>query len=300
MGKKDWTILEMLNWTTNFFYSKNIPESKFDAEVLLSQALNIKRLDLYLKYNDILKIDEIEKFKNFIKKRIERVPVAYIIGRKEFMNCTIKVSPDVLIPRYETEILVEETIKIFDNFYKNNEQINILDLCTGSGNIVISLSKALKEYKEKIYFYAVDISEKALTVAEENSFYNEVSENVRFILGNLYKPLYSYPLEKRLDIIISNPPYIKTKDIKTLSPDVKKEPILALDGGEDGLKFYRNIIKESDFFLKDDGFLILEIDDILLEDIYELLEKNNFYDIQIKKDYNNLERVVFARKKKFG
>ena len=162
MSKKDWTILEILKWTTDFFSSKNIPEAKFDAEVLLSYALNIKRLDLYLKHNDILKIDEIERFKNFIKKRIEHIPVAYIIEKKEFMNCTIKVSSDVLIPRYETEILVEEAIKIFDNFYKNNEKVNILDLCTGSGNMVISMAKALKKYKEKIFFYAVDISEKAL------------------------------------------------------------------------------------------------------------------------------------------
>ncbi len=300
MSKKDWTILEILKWTTDFFSSKNIPEAKFDAEVLLSYALNIKRLDLYLKHNDILKIDEIERFKNFIKKRIEHIPVAYIIEKKEFMNCTIKVSSDVLIPRYETEILVEEAIKIFDNFYKNNEKVNILDLCTGSGNIVISMAKALKKYKEKIFFYAVDISEKALSIAEENSFYNETSENVRFILGDLFRPIYSYPLEGALDIIISNPPYIRTKDIKFLSPDVKKEPILALDGGEDGLKFYRKIIKESGVFLKNNGFLILEIDDILAKSIFELLEKHNFYDIKIQKDYNSLERVVFARKKNIG
>ena len=216
------------------------------------------------------------------------------------MNCTIKVSSDVLIPRYETEILVEEAIKIFDNFYKNNEKVNILDLCTGSGNIVISMAKALKKYKEKIFFYAVDISEKALSIAEENSFYNETSENVRFILGDLFRPIYSYPLEGALDIIISNPPYIRTKDIKFLSPDVKKEPILALDGGEDGLKFYRKIIKESGVFLKNNGFLILEIDDILAKSIFELLEKHNFYDIKIQKDYNSLERVVFARKKNIG
>jgi release factor glutamine methyltransferase len=302
LNKKDWTVLEILNWTTNFFKEKNISEPKFDAEILLSHALNIKRLDLYLNFDRILKIIEIEFFKDLIKKRISRIPLAYILGEKEFMGCKIKVNENVLIPRYETEILVEETVKIFKDFFEkdimnNNNNVNFVDICTGTGNIPISIANNLKKYKNNTFFYGVDISDKALTIAQQNIYNNFVTENVRLLQGNLFEPLESLPLKNSIDIITSNPPYIKTNELNSLEEEVKMEPKLALDGGEDGLIFYKKIINKAPIFLKKDGFIFFEIDPELKTDIVNFLETNNFYEIKIKKDYHKLDRIIIARRK---
>ncbi|MDR0675458.1 MAG: peptide chain release factor N(5)-glutamine methyltransferase [Elusimicrobiota bacterium] len=302
MQKKDWTILEILNWTTDFFNKKNIKEARLDAEVLLADVLNVKRFDLYLNFNKILKISEISKYKSLIKKRVEGIPVAYISKKKEFFGYNFKIEKNVLIPRPETELLVENVLDIFekDTFFKFFEKSKnffiLVDICTGSGIIPITISKKLNEYKNNIFIYGIDISQKALEIAQQNIYNHHAAENVRLLIGDTLYPLETISIQNKIDIITCNPPYIKTSDLQSLEIEVKQEPKIALDGGIDGLHFYRKIIPHSKKFLKKDGYILFEISPELTEKVNELLIENNFHSIIIKKDYQNLNRVMIAKR----
>ncbi len=262
----------------------NIQEPSLKARLLLQYILNKPRQYLIVYDNEQLTLRQEVNFFKGIKKLAKGIPLQHITHSQEFMKMTFYVNEDVLIPRPDTEILVEEVIKIA----KRINAKKILDLCTGSGAIAISLAK----YIEESQITAVDISDKAISVAKLNAKNNNVENQITFVESDLFKQL---PKEK-YDIIVSNPPYIKKEIIKSLDKEVQNEPKIALDGGYDGLDFYRKIISNADEFLKFTGYVCLEIGYDQKEDVLELLKNEGKYvDTSCKKDLFDNDRVIIAR-----
>lgn len=284
MEKKDvWTISSLLNWTVKYFKSKNITSARLDAEVLLSYVLGQERIYLYVHFDEPMQQNELCKFREYVKKRAQHMPIAYIIGTKEFMGLPFKVTPDTLIPRPDTEILVENVLANTDK----NEEVKIVDIGTGSGAIILSLLANLPKAIGK----TVDIASKAIEVARENAAALKVDDRCEFFVGDLFTPLNS----DEFDIIVSNPPYIPQKDIVSLETDVKMyEPIGALTDGGDGLDYYRRLLMEGRAYLKKNGFIALEIGIYQSEAVKRIAEDNGWKNIRIIKDYAGIDRVVLA------
>lgn len=264
--------------------NNQINEPNLKARLLMQYILNKPRKYLLIYDNQTLSLrQEVDYFKA-IKKIANGVPIQHITHMQEFMKMNFYVNEDVLIPRPDTEVLVEEVIQIA----KKVNAKKILDLCTGSGAIAISLAR----YIEKSEITAVDISLKAINVAKLNAKNNEVENQITFIESNLFKEI---PKEK-YDMIVSNPPYIKREIIKKLDKEVQKEPKIALDGGYDGLDFYRKIINQSDEYLKFKGYLCLEIGYDQKEDVIELIKNEEKYvDTYCKKDLYGNDRVIITK-----
>ncbi len=269
-----------------------------EAEVLFAELLNCDRLSLYLNKNATLDTNTRNAAAGVLKRRISGEPLEYILGKTEFMGLEFKVNKDVLIPRPETEILVETALKIVSGIKCQVSSVNILDAGTGSGCIAVSLAKLLSGVK----IDAIDISEGALHLARENARLNNVSDKIRFIQSDLFAS-YVLPAGRQelgvisYDVIVSNPPYVARGDIKGLSREVQSEPAVALDGGPDGLDFYRRIIKESPPYLKGNGFLIMEMGFNQGKDIQNLLQESGYFNIiEVIKDYSNISRFVAAQK----
>lgn len=278
-------ISKVLNDAKEILEENNISDSKQKARRLLAYLLN--------KSKEYLMIHEDEEISdqmyNLYFEKIERLknhePLQYIIENQEFMGFDFYVDKNVLIPQPDTENLVEEVINIVE---KNSlKQPRILDMCTGSGAIAISLAKLVKGS----IVYGSDISEEALKIAENNSVSNQA--NVLFMKSDMFKNIFK---EFRFNIIVSNPPYIETESIKNLSQEVQNEPRIALDGGADGLKFYREIAENSKKFLEENGFLALEIGYNQKEKVEEILKKNEFRNIYTRKDLAGINRVIVAQK----
>ena len=261
-----------------------IQEPNLKARLLMQHILNKPRQYLLVHDTDMLTLrQEVDYFKA-IKKLKQGVPLQHITNMQEFMKLNFYVSQDVLIPRPDTELLVEEVMAIS----KKIRAKKILDLCTGSGAIAVSLAK----YIEDSQITATDISEKALRVAKLNAKNNDVEDKITFIKSDLFKEI---PKEK-YDIIVSNPPYIRKEEIERLDREVKKEPHIALDGGEDGLDFYRKIIHNSEEYLKFNGYLCLEIGYDQKIDVIELIENEEKYkDTYSKKDLYGNDRIVITK-----
>lgn len=282
-------IKEILKLGIDSLKEKNIEEANLKARMLLSDILNKNKE--YLLVHDEEDVDDNVK-KVFLDK-IERLrnyePIQYILNHQEFMGLDFFVNENVLIPQPDTENLVEEVLHLVDKLKKDrNEEIRILDLCTGSGAIAISLSKLLGK---KALIYASDISDEALKVAEENCMNNMV--NVYFFKSNLFKKISEL---YKFDIIVSNPPYIETKALENLPDEVKKEPKLALDGGEDGLKFYKEISKEAKKYLLGNGYLAFEIGYNQRESVKNILKYEEYKNIYSRKDLSGNDRVVIGQK----
>ncbi|MDD4980354.1 MAG: peptide chain release factor N(5)-glutamine methyltransferase [Candidatus Omnitrophica bacterium] len=264
-----------------------------EAELLFTDILNCDRLSLYV--NKDLSLDKISSslVSAALKRRIKSEPIQYILGKAEFMGLQFKVTPDVLIPRPETEILVETAIKLVSGVRCQVSGVNILDLGTGSGCIAVSLAKFLPEAE----IHATDISESALEIARANARLNRVDNSISFFQSDL---LTAYSLElTAYDIIVSNPPYVPTQEIDTLQPEIQYEPRIALDGGEEGLDFYRRIIQDAPGYLKEGGFLIMEAGFGQKDAIKNVFQKSGFFKvIEWIKDYNNIDRVVVAKKER--
>lgn len=258
----------------------NFETYSLDVEVLLMNVTSFSKTELYLNTDYTLKDEELENFEKFFNRRLKNEPIAYIIGKCEFMGMEFLLNSHTLIPRPDTEILVEKAIEIIN---KNNFK-NGIDIGTGSGAIAISLAKYCD-----INIDAVDINEKALEICEKNAHLNNI-KNIKFIQSDIF-----LNINNKYDIIVSNPPYIKTKEIDKLEKNVKDyEPLLALDGGEDGLIFYEKIIKQAERYLNKDGYLMFEIGHDQAKDVKKLMENNNFYNITVLKDLSGLDRVVFG------
>lgn len=273
-------VKEWLSYGKMLLKKSEIESYSIDAEVLLMTVLNFTKTELFTKDSHILSEDETEKYIKFLEKRKNFMPVQYIIGKCEFMSLDFNVNQSTLIPRCDTEILVEYAI----NSIKKNKFKTVLDIGTGSGAIAISIA----HYCPNTKVTATDISENALKTAKKNAEKNAVSQKIDFIKSDIFENITS-----KYDIIISNPPYIKSDTIKTLMPQVKEyEPISALDGGSDGLYFYKKIISECKNYLNKNGELLFEIGYDQSLEISKLLSEKNFTEIKTTKDYAGLDRVV--------
>lgn len=260
-----------------------------EAEILFTEILNCDRFYLYQNRNLILKKDRSFLVASILKRRMYGQPIQYILGKTEFMGLEFKITPYVFIPRPETEILVETALGYLKRI--KAEHVEILDLGTGSGCIAISLAKFIPQAN----IDATDISDRALKIAKENAILNNVKINL--IKADLFDS--SYLKSKRYQLIVSNPPYIPTKEIDNLTPEIRYEPRIALDGGKDGLDFYRRIIKDVSHYLEKDSFLIMEMgfnQRLAIEAIFNTLRDIEV--VEIVKDYNNIERVIVAKKGK--
>lgn len=259
-----------------------IAEAKLDARLLLECVCETDHSALIAHPDRKLTDEESARYNDFIERRAKREPVAYILGRWEFMGLEFNVSKDVLIPEQDSEFLVEEALTQCEDGF------TVLDLCTGSGCIGLSILN----YTNYTTAICTDISEEALAVAKSNAEKLNLSDRVTFVKTDVFPE----KMEKKADIIVSNPPYIKTDVIEGLAPEVKDfEPRLALDGDSDGLKFYRRIIEKAPDYLFSSGYLMLEIGYDQAEDVKELMEKaGGYHDIQVVKDFSGNDRVVKA------
>lgn len=282
-------IEQALNFGKQELNKNEIEDSLLKVRILLTDILKQSKEYLVINNTKELSSQEEKEFKEKIEKLKLGYPIQYITNKQFFRNCEFYVDKNVLIPQPDTEILVEEAIKILKEKTFQKNKINILDLCTGSGAIIVSLGKELEKISEKYNFYGTDISEKAIEIAQKNANSNNV--NVKFYLGDLFE---SINVNEKFDLIVSNPPYIETDVIKTLSLEVQKEPIIALDGGIKGLDFYKRIAKESKNFLTTKGYLFLEIGYNQMEAVCSILKNENFKIVSRVKDYANNDRVIVA------
>ncbi len=273
------------------------PTARLDVEILLSHILKIDdKIQLMLSYDKEVDEKTFNEFQKLFDKRVKKMPIAYIINKKEFMGLDFYVDENVLIPRPDTEVIVEELIDKM-NELANNTDVRILDMCVGSGAIILS-SALLSKNTEHFQLFGVDISKAALEVSKKNAKNLRVN-NVEFIESNLFESEKLSSLRNSLDIIVSNPPYIENSVIESLEDDVKNyEPFIALSGGDDGMFFYNKIIEEAKYFLKDGGLLIFESGHDQAEKISKKLTQCNFTDIYTKKDIQAFDRMIAARIKK--
>ena len=280
-----WTIGRILKWTEQYFKEKGIDSPRLDAEVLLSHILGRERIYLYVHFDEPLEPAELARYHEAIKQRVQRVPVAYIIGEKEFMGLTFRVTEDTLVPRPDTEILVQAAI---ERLRARGDAPRFADIGTGTGAICLSVLHFLPKAQAD----TVDISPAARAVAEENAAALGASDRITFHTGDLLAPLAG----QCYDAILSNPPYIPDDDIAALAPEVRlKEPHTALAGGKDGLDFYRRLMADAPALLKDGGFLAVEVG-IHQAAPVAALAVPSFSRTEILKDYAGIERVVIAWK----
>ena len=263
---------------------EKISTPKLKARLLLQYVLKKPRQYLIVYDNQKLTDKEEQEYLKYVELLTQGEPIEHITHQKEFMKLNFYVDENVLIPRQDTEVLVEEVIKIA----KKIKAKKILDLCTGSGAIAISLAK----YLENIQLTAVDISRKALDIAMANAKNNHVQDKITFVESNLFQDLR----QEKYDLIVSNPPYIRRKELETLDREVRKEPRLALDGGEDGLDFYRNIMDKGYEYLKYGGYICLEIGYDQKEEVMQIIEdKKHYMGTYCKKDLYDNDRVIVTR-----
>ena len=274
-------ILNAIKLGSNLLKEKRIASYILDSEILLSKILNKSREEILINLDQKINKKKVSAFRKYLSRRSKNEPVAYILEEKEFWSKKFKVNKNTLIPRPETELLVEKVSKIF-----NGKKISILDIGTGSGCIIISLLSNLKES----YGIGIDISKHAILIAKKNAHKFNLSNRVKF-----YNKCINNIFTKKFDLIVSNPPYIKRKDIKNLSNDIKiYEPRMALDGGNDGLDLIKKVIYKSKYILKIKGTLALEIGNEQIKKVSKILIDNNFRVKQVTKDYKNNVRCLIA------
>lgn len=279
------TVLEAIKLSTEYLEKKQVESPRTNAEILLADILHCKRLDLYLSFDKPLSENELNLYRESIKQRAMRIPLQYILGYVEFFGLKINVNQNVLIPRPETELLVEKII----NDFKSIKNLRILDIGSGSGNISLSLAKNL----ENSFVTGIDISDKAIEVAIDNAIKNSVA-NVEFkLLDIMTEEIFN---QGKFDLIVSNPPYVSKNDYQTLEPELKvHEPRVALTDNADGLTFYNRIITIAKNILKQPGYLYFEIGKDQHEIIYGLMNQQNFNNIKIQKDYSGIERMIYGQ-----
>ena len=288
------TVFEILNWSTDCLEDHRIENPRLNAELLLGHSLNLSREGLYVRLQSQVDNEMKEVFEKLIKRRIAGEPLQYILGHQEFWSIDFKVDPSVLIPRPETELLVEQTLSILSGT-PFNRPLFVLEIGTGSGAVAVSLAKEARN----IILVATDISGDALMLAKENAESSGVLHQIQFVHGNLFDPFRLLREREPFDVILSNPPYIKCSEIEGLAKEVRDyEPVIALSGGEDGLDFCREIVSQAPFYLKKGGWLLLEVGQDQGGKVSELIEKKgDFLAPQRLKDFSDIERVVKAQRK---
>lgn len=290
MNDKIWTIGRILKWTEQYFKDKGIESPRLDAEVLLAHVLEKQRIYLYVHFDEPLQPGELAAYREMIKKRVLRVPVAQILGEKDFMGLTFKVTADTLVPRPDTEILVQAAVDRL-RAMAGEEPLRFADIGTGSGAICLSVL----HYLAGTVADTVDISPAARAVAEENAASLGLADRITFHTGDLLQPLSGISFAA----ILSNPPYIPEADIVKLAPEVRlKEPHTALSGGQDGLDFYRRLANEAPAMLVPGGFTAFEVGIHQAGDVAALLKANPLIGrTEILPDYAGIDRVVVGWRK---
>ena len=282
---KIWRVLDLIQWTTEYFKRYDIPSPRLDAELLLGHVLGTSRLQLYLRFEMPVFPEHLADFRELIKKRAAYAPVSYLTSRKEFFSLEFYVDSRVLIPRPETEVLVENVLQA------QEESCQLIDIGTGSGAIAISLAVNRPEWE----VLATDVSADVLEVAQKNAVAHKCADRLTFLQGSLFEPLETLP-DPRFDWIVSNPPYVSTTEYPSLPPDVRgHEPETALLAGTDGLDVIVGILEVAPRFLKPGGRVGLEIGHNHSHDVQELVQSNSAYSgCKVITDYSGVERVVIA------
>jgi release factor glutamine methyltransferase len=287
------TVIELLNWATRCLEDQGVENPRLNAELLLSHSLTLGREGLYVHLKDHLSDEVKDRLEKLVKRRISGEPLQYILGKQGFWSGEFNVDPRVLIPRPETEILVEQAISLLCALPAGRAR-SVLEIGTGSGAVAISLRREVKA----ILMVATDISLEALLLAKENAREMGVLREIAFVTGDLFGPFH-FGERGLFDMILSNPPYISRPEIKALPREIKEhEPTVALNGGEDGLDFYREIVTQASPSLRKGGWLLLELGQGQGKRITELLsERGEFLKPELLKDFSGIERVVKVQKK---
>jgi release factor glutamine methyltransferase len=289
VSAESWTIRRVLDWTRAHFEKHAVDAPRLTAELLLANLLKVERVKLYMDLERPLSKEELAAYRALIQRRLAGEPTQYLIGAKEFYGRRFAVDPRVLIPRSETELLVEAALRAVPK----DAPARVLDLCTGSGCIAVSIAAD----RPQASVWATDISHAALEVAKANAARHQVDGRVSFFQGDLFS---AFPEDATFDVIVSNPPYIKRGDLAALQKEVQREPVTALDGGEDGLHLLRQIIAAALPRLKAGGLLALEIGDDQGAEVKTLLLQAGYHNVRIEKDMAQNDRLAFGAAPKDG
>lgn len=280
-----------MNWLTEYFTDKAIDSPRLSAELLLSHVLAMKRIELYTQFDKLVAKPQLDQLHKLVKRAGQHEPIAYLTGKTEFYSLQFDISPASLIPRPETELLVERAVELLRT--RSGDQL-VCDLCTGCGCIAVAIAKNFPNAR----IIATDISDAALTVAAKNIEKHQLNDRIKLLCGDLFDPIIPQLNAEKFDLIICNPPYVSAAEFETLDKNVKDyEPKAALQAGPDGLDIYRRIVEKVDDFLKPDGALMLEIGYTHGSAVRELLEQLAcFAEIKIEKDFHNNDRIITTAK----
>ncbi len=287
--QRNWTVLDLIEWSTKYLSDKGFDDARLNVELLLCHVLNCQRIDLYLRYDMMLKPDELKAYRELFKRRLSHEPLQYILGKTDFMGLTFVVRPGVLIPRPETEVLVE----IIINKYKQHpdDMIRFMDIGVGSGCIAVSIAK----YIPKAIVEAIDVSDVALEVAKVNIQNHHLEDRVSLMNADIFGKLpkfQNYPF----DVLVSNPPYISKDEFNDLQPEVKDfEPNIASTDFANGLTFFKAIADKGKDLLHYGGLVFLEIGYNQSLEVTKIFQDANYKNIEVYRDYSNLERVIKAQ-----
>lgn len=279
-----WTIRRVLDWTRGHFEKQDIDDPRLTSELLLSHVLSTPRVKLYMDLDRPLTKDELSTYRGLIQRRLGGEPTQYLVGSKEFYGRRFSVDARVLIPRSETELLVEAALRQV----KKDQPARVLDVCTGSGCIAVSIAAE----RPQASVWAIDLMPGALEVAKQNAEAHQVDGRVSLFQGDLLAPL---PPGATFDVIVSNPPYVKTGDLATLQREVRQEPREALDGGADGVRLIARLVTDALPRLKPGGLLAMEIGEDEGAAVRELLTRAGYHDVKIEKDLARHERIALGR-----
>jgi release factor glutamine methyltransferase len=289
-AKTRWTVMEMLTWTTDYLQQKGFDHPRRNVEWLLSHVLGYRRLDLYANFDRPLTPGEIAEFKNYLKRRLSHEPLQYIVGETEFYGYRFKVTPNVLIPRPDTEVLVERVLQYGSAGSK--EPLRILDVGTGSGNIALSLAMELTKKNRAYEVVAIDKSAEAIAIARENGT-RLAATAVTYRDGDIFEDDFVVQLSPPFDVLVSNPPYLSSREYAACPEEVRQfEPRMALDGGDDGLLFYRRLAVIAKRCMAEGGAVFLEVGYDQAAAVAAIFNDAGYVETQIANDYNGIPRVV--------
>ncbi|MGI9497653.1 MAG: peptide chain release factor N(5)-glutamine methyltransferase [Mariniblastus sp.] len=286
--EQTWTIKQLLDWTSDFFSKSTIGNARLEAEVLLAEALDCQRIQLYTRFDEQPPAQQLTEFRDWVKRRAAGEPVAYLAGHREFYSLRFHVDSNVLIPRPETEHLVVAAVEFAKNL--NSDPIRIIDVGTGSGCIAVTLATLIENCK----IAATDISEPALEIAKSNAAHHAVESKMHFFAGDLLDALP--PGSSPVHLIVSNPPYIGKLEISTVDDQVKNhEPDIALFSGDHGTEIIQRLVNDAAQFLLPQGALMFETSPIIMDRCVDLVRNNQAYsEVRVIKDYSGHDRIVVA------
>lgn len=292
-NQKQWKLIDLLNWTAEYLKNKGFENGRLETERLLAHTLGLRRIDLYVNFDRPLIQEELAAFKGLLQRRLNHEPLQYILGETEFYSLNFKVAPGVLIPRPETEILVDEIIKSCKSDFAEYEDLSMLDVGTGSG--IIAIAAAVNEPRLKVT--AVDSSETAIEIARHNADQNNVSERIEFVLLNALEPLPE-KFHGKFDIIASNPPYVSASEYEKLMPEIKDyEPEQALVAGELGLDFYDKFSLQLPALGKNEFVVLFEIGEKQADHLISFFKSLEFEKIEVVKDLADKDRIIKMRRR---